>query len=71
MYTALIQPDPRFDKNNNKLLKFKIPLRIKVFEWYLWKKKWYGSKKCVFFCHQESVFSSDGVLLDLDGQSSN
>jgi hypothetical protein len=58
MYNALIQPDPPIDKNNNKLLKLKIPLRIKVFGWYLRKrvltkdnfakKKWHGSKKCVF-----------------------
>jgi hypothetical protein len=66
MYTALIQPDPRFDKNNNKLLKLKIPLRIKVFGWYLWKriltkdnfakKKWHGSKKCVFLSPRKCLF---------------
>jgi hypothetical protein len=38
MYNALIQPDIPFDKvRNNRLWKLKIPLRIKVFGWYLRK----------------------------------
>jgi hypothetical protein len=38
MYNALIQPHFPSDKiSNNKLLKLKIPLHIKVFGWYLRK----------------------------------
>jgi hypothetical protein len=38
MYNALIQPEIPFDKgSNNRLWKLKIPLRIKVFGWYLCK----------------------------------
>jgi hypothetical protein len=60
MYKALIQPImPAF--NNKMIWKMKIPLKTKVFTWYLRggiiltkdnlvKRKWY-SKTCVF-CHQ-------------------
>jgi hypothetical protein len=67
MYNALIQPDMPIDKTiHNKLWKLKIPLWLKVFEWYLRKgivltkdnlakRNWHGSKKCVF-CHDgESI----------------
>jgi hypothetical protein len=38
IYNALILPDMPIDKvSNNKLWKLKIPLRIKVFGWYLCK----------------------------------
>jgi hypothetical protein len=38
MYNALILPDVPIDKiSNDKLWKLKIPLRIKVFRWYLRK----------------------------------
>jgi hypothetical protein len=50
---------------NNKLWKLKIPLRIKVFGWYLRKgviltknnlakRNWHGSRKYVF-CHQDET----------------
>jgi hypothetical protein len=67
MYNALIQPDVPIDKiTHNKLWKLKIPLRIKVFGWYLRKgviltkdnlakRNWHGSKKCVFCHHDESI----------------
>jgi hypothetical protein len=63
MYNALIQSGVPIGKiNNNTLWKLKIPLRFKVFGWYLRKgviltkgnlakRNWFGSKKCVF-CHQ-------------------
>jgi hypothetical protein len=63
MYNALILPDVPIDKiSNDKLWKLKIPLRIKVFGWYLRKgviltkdnltrRNWHESKKYVF-CHQ-------------------
>jgi hypothetical protein len=64
MYTALIQPvEP---VSNNKLIwKMKIPLKTKVFAWYLRrgviltkdnlaKRNWQGSKSCVF-CHQDET----------------
>jgi hypothetical protein len=63
MYNALILPNVPIDKSsNNKLWKLKIPLRIKVFGWYLHKgvvitkdnlakRNWQDSKTCIF-CHQ-------------------
>jgi hypothetical protein len=66
MYNALILPNVPIDSvSNNKLWKLKIPLRIKVFGWYLRKgviltkdnlakRNWHGSKKCVF-CHQNET----------------
>jgi hypothetical protein len=66
MYNALILSDVPIDKiSNDKLWKLKIPLRIKVFGWYLRKgvvltkdnlakRNWHGSKKCVF-CHQDET----------------
>jgi hypothetical protein len=66
MYNALILPDLPIDSiNNNKLWKLKIPLRIKVFRWYLRtgviltkdnlaKQNWHGTKKYVF-CHQNET----------------
>jgi hypothetical protein len=61
MYNALILPDVPIDSiSNNKLWKLKIPLRIKVFGWYLrkgvvltkdnlTKRNWHGGTKNVFF----------------------
>jgi hypothetical protein len=63
---TFILPDVPIDKiSNDKLWKLKIPLRIKVFGWYLRKgvvltkdnlakRNWHGSKKCVF-CHQDET----------------
>jgi hypothetical protein len=60
MYNALIRSDVSINKiSNNKLWKLKIPLRIKVFGWYLRKgvvlmkdnlakRNWHGSKKVCF-----------------------
>ena len=64
MYKALIQPDMPVD-NNHKFWKMKIPLKNKVFAWYLRrgviltkdnlaKRNWNGSKKCVF-CHKDET----------------
>ena len=64
MYKALIQLDALVD-NNQKNWKMKIPLKIKVFAWYLRrdviltkdnlaKCNWHGSKKCVF-CHKDET----------------
>jgi hypothetical protein len=66
MYNALIQTELPIDKfSNNRLWKLKLPLRIKVFGWYLHKgvvltkdnlarRNWIGSKACVF-CHQDEI----------------
>jgi hypothetical protein len=66
MYNVLIQPELPIDKiSNNRLWKLKIPLRIKVFGWYLRKgviltkdnlarRNWNGRKACVF-CHQNEI----------------
>jgi hypothetical protein len=60
IYNALILPHVPIDKvSNDKLWKLKLPLRIKVFGWYLRKgviltkdnlakRNWHGSKRCVF-----------------------
>ena len=64
MYKALIQPiQPILD--NKSIWKMKIPLKTKVFAWYLRrgviltkdnlaKRNWHGCKKCVF-CHQDET----------------
>ena len=63
MYKALIQPPV---DSNKKIWKMKIPLKTKVFAWYLHreviltkdnlaKRNWQGSKKCVFCHHDESI----------------
>jgi hypothetical protein len=58
MYNSLILLDMLINSiSNNKLWKLKVPLRIKVFRWYLRKgivltkdnlakRNWHGSKKC-------------------------
>ena len=64
MYKALIQPDLPVD-NNHKIWKMRIPLKNKIFAWYLRrgviltkdnlaKRNWHGSKKCVF-CHKDET----------------
>jgi hypothetical protein len=67
MYNALIQPDLPIDKNsNNRLWKLKLPLRIKVFGWYLRKgvilikdnlakRNWNESRTCVFSHQDETI----------------
>ena len=65
MYKSLIQYDLPV-VNNKKIWKMKIPLKSKVFAWYLCrgvnltrdnlaKGSWQGSKKCVFCHHDESI----------------
>ena len=65
MYRVLIQSDVPVD-SNKKIWKMKIPLKTKVFAWYLRrgviltkdnlaKRNWHGSKKCVFCTHDESI----------------
>ena len=66
MYRALILPEMPVDiKDNNKNWKMNIPLKTKVFAWYLRrgviltkdnlaKCNWHGSKKCVF-CHKDET----------------
>jgi hypothetical protein len=64
LYNVLIQPDVLVD-NNKKIWKMKIPVKIKVFAWYLRRgviltkdnlvnRNWQGSKTCVF-CHQDDT----------------
>ena len=65
MYRALVQPvEPVV---NNKLIwNMKIPIKTKVFAWYLRrgviltkdnlaKRNWQGSKMCVFSHHDETI----------------
>jgi hypothetical protein len=65
MYKALIQPIQQvFD--NTSIWKMKMPLKTKVFAWYLRrgviltkdnlaKRNWHGCKKCVFYHHDETI----------------
>ena len=64
MYDALVHNEVPSD--NRKLWKLKIPLRVKIFLWFLNKgviltrdnlarRNWQGSKKCVFCNHNESI----------------
>jgi hypothetical protein len=65
MYADLTQPDMPVD-NNKKIWKMKIPLKIKIFAWYLRRgviltkdnlarRNWTGSKTCVFCSHDETI----------------
>jgi hypothetical protein len=65
MYKALMVPPAPID-NHRKIWKMKIPLKIKVFAWYLRrgiiltkdnlaKRNWHGSTKCVFCHHEETI----------------
>ena len=65
MYRALIQPVVPAD-NNKKIWLMKIPLKTKVFAWYLRRgviltkdnlarRNWHGSKKCVFYSNDETI----------------
>ena len=65
MYRALVHSDIPVD-DNKKIWQMKIPLKIKVFSWYLRrgviltkdnlvKWNWYGSTKCVFCSNQETI----------------
>jgi len=64
MYSALICNG--HVRQNRTLWKTRIPLKIKIFMWYLHrgvvltkdnlaKRNWHGSKKCVFCSHDETI----------------
>ena len=63
-YNAILLSDLPVD-SNKKIWKMKIPLKIKIFGWYLRrgviltkdnlvKRNWHGSTRCVF-CHQDET----------------
>jgi hypothetical protein len=65
LYKAIIQSDIPVDFYNRKIWKMKIPLKTKIFAWYLRrgviltkdnlvKRNWHGSTRCVF-CHQDET----------------
>jgi hypothetical protein len=65
MYKVLIQPVQPV-ASNKSIWKMKLPLKTKVFTWYLRRgviltkdnlarRNWHGSKKCVFCNHDESI----------------
>jgi hypothetical protein len=65
MYNAMIHPGDPVGKNKS-IWKMKIPLKTKVFAWYLRrgviltkdnlaKRNWHGCLKCVFCNHDESI----------------
>jgi hypothetical protein len=82
LYNALILPDSLV-YDNKKIWKMKIPLKNKIFAWYLCrgviltkdnliKRNWHGSKTCVF-CSQDEIIKHlffNATLLVLYGQSS-
>ena len=82
MYRVLIQSVVPVD-SNKKIWKMKIPLKTKVFAWYLRrgviltkdnlaKRKWHGSKSVfsVLTMSLLNTFSSSASLLGLYGQLS-
>ena len=64
MYKALVHFDVPII-NNKQLWKMNVPLKIKIFTWYLQrgvvtkdnltKRNWQGSIKCCFYHHNESI----------------
>jgi hypothetical protein len=65
LYNAIIQFDIPVD-DNKKIWKMKIPLKTKIFGWYvrrgviitkdnLVKRNWHGSSLCVFCHHDETI----------------
>jgi hypothetical protein len=65
MYKALVHSEVPVD-NNNKIWKLKVPLKTKIFAWYLRKGviftkdnlakcKWHMSQKCGFCHHDETI----------------
>jgi hypothetical protein len=65
MYRALVDTTGSVD-NNHKIWKMKVPLKIKIFAWYLRKgvvltndnlakQNWNGSLQCVFCHHNETI----------------
>ena len=65
MYRALLQPDVSAD-NNKMIWRLKIPLKTKIFAWYLRRgviltkdnlirRNWHGSSQCVFCHHDETI----------------
>jgi hypothetical protein len=65
MYKATIQSDVSIN-SNKKMWKMKIPLKTKIFGWYLRrgviltkdnlvKRNWHGSTQCVFCHHNETI----------------
>jgi hypothetical protein len=64
MYLALINNG--FVDTNRKMWRVRIPLKIKIFMWYVYKgvvltkdnlakHNWNGSKQCSFYCKDESI----------------
>jgi hypothetical protein len=65
MYNAIIRSDVPIN-GNKKIWKMKIPLKTKIFGWYLRraviltkdnfvKHNWHGSTHCVFYHHNEMI----------------
>jgi len=65
MYRALVHTEMPVD-NNNKIWKMKVPLKNKIFAWYLHKgivltkdnlakQNWHGNQQCVFCRHNETI----------------
>ena len=65
MYRALMHSEVPVS-NNKKIWKSKIPLKVKIFMWYLRRgvvltkdnlarRNWSGSKKCCFYTHDETI----------------
>jgi hypothetical protein len=65
IYRALVDTNIPVDKNH-KIWKMKVPLKVKIFAWYLRKGvvltkdnlvkwSWYGSPQCVFCQHNETI----------------
>src|SRR6187551_4021419 len=66
MYMALITPNIAPVNHNKKIWKLKVPLKIKIFMWYLKRgviltkdnlarRNWNGSKLCSFCSKEETI----------------
>jgi hypothetical protein len=64
MYLALINNG--FVDTNKRMWKVRIPLKIKIFMWYIYKgvvltkdnlakRNWKGNKQCSFYCKDENI----------------
>ena len=66
MYKALLHSDIPLNENSKNIWKMKVPLKVKIFAWYLRRGvvltkdnllrcNWHGSSKCCFCNHDETI----------------
>ena len=66
LYKALLHSEIPTYENNKNIWKMKVPLKVKIFAWYLrrgvvltkdnlLRRNWHGSSKCCFCSHDETI----------------